>query len=431
MAKYNLYRITSYFLIILAICSYFLGFYMGENSAGAGGYDGDFKKIWNNIKIFLENDLETSIQHSDYNDSRAPTPYIFHEIFNPFVKSEISFRRSVFAVSTILPVLFYLCLRKKFKKEKNLVLILLSSTILLSPYFRTSAYWGLGENYGLIFLLLTYLTSDILDKPIEELRFKIYLKLITVILFSSLCFYFDQKLIIIPLICFFKIFFSKNSNKIKLYSLFCYSLFSLPYIYFMTLWGSLIPTGAAVARDVGEELFLDQVGFALTIIAFYLLPILLFKGEKLSILIKNLLTNKINYFLFIFFILYLIYLVLFSYLNLNILGKGIVFKVSLILFEDYFHRLIFIYISFLISMFIILIYCNGILKDLYILGYFLLLSVLLFPIFQEYFDPLILLLVFTFFSTKIYINYKNSITLYLYLSILLISANIYYSKLLN
>lgn len=431
MEKNNLYRFTSYFLIIIAICSYFLGFYIDENSAGAGSYEGDFKKIWNNIKIFLENDLVNSVQHSEYDDSRAPTSYIFHEIFNPFVESEISFRRSVFVISAILPFLFYLCLRKKFKNEENLLLILLSSTILLSPYFRTTAYWGLGENYGLIFLLLTYLSADILNTNIDELKFKIYAKFFAVILFSSLCFYFDQKLIIIPLICFIKIFFSKNSNKIKIFSVFCYFLFSLPYVYFMFLWGSLIPSAAAEARSVGKELFLDHLGFALTIIAFYLLPFLLFKGEKITVLIRNLFTNKKNYFLIIFLVLYLIYLISYFNLDQDIQGKGVIFKASLFLFEDHFYRSIFIYISFFISLFIILIYFNGILKDLYILVYFLGLSILLFPIYQEYFDPLILLLVFTFFSTKIYINYKNSIILYLYLSILLISANIYYLKILN
>ena len=92
MGTHNLYRFTSVFLIIVAIFSYFLGFYIDENSAGAGSYEGDFKKIWNNIKIFLENDLATSVQHPDYDDSRAPTSYILHEIFNPFIKTRLSGR---------------------------------------------------------------------------------------------------------------------------------------------------------------------------------------------------------------------------------------------------------------------------------------------------------------------------------------------------
>ena len=421
MRTNNLYRLTSIFLITIAILSYFFGFYMNENSAGAGSYEGDFKQIWNNIQIFLANDLVTSIQHPSYDDSRAPTAYIFHEIFNPFIKSEISFRRCVFVISTSLPILLYFCLRKKFKNEEGLILMLISSTLFLSPYFRTTAYWGLEENYGLIFLLLTYLAADFLDKENNEFQFKEYVKLIIVILLSSLCFYFDQKLIIIPIICFFKIF-----------SIFCYFLFSLPYIYFIMLWGTLIPTSASVARNVGNKLFLDHLGFALTIIAFYLLPILLFKGEKLITLIRNLFSNKKNYFLSIFFIFYLIYLISSYGLSQDYFqGKGIIFKASLILFEDHYYGSIFIYISFLISWLIVLIYFDKVLKDFYILGYFLILSVILHPIYQEYFDPLILILAFTFFSTKIYVNYKNSIILYLYLSILLISANVYYYNLLN
>ena len=72
-------------------------------------------------------------------------------------------------------------------------------------------------------------------------------------------------------------------------------------------------------------------------------------------------------------------------------------------------------------------YINKNFKDFFILGYFLLLSIVIWPIFQEYFDPLIIILAFTFFGSKVYVNYKNSIILFTYLLILLISANVYYS----
>ena len=70
-------------------------------------------------------------------------------------------------------------------------------------------------------------------------------------------------------------------------------------------------------------------------------------------------------------------------------------------------------------------------KDKLIVVYFFLISIFVWPIMQEYFDPIIFLIVFTFFSSKLFINYKNSIFLYLYLAILLISSNIYYYNLLN
>ena len=62
------------------------------------------------------------------------------------------------------------------------------------------------------------------------------------------------------------------------------------------------------------------------------------------------------------------------------------------------------------------------------LGYFFLLSIIIWPMYQEYFDPLILILAFTFFGSKIYLSYKNSIILFIYLLIFLVSANVYYAE---
>ena len=88
--------------------------------------------------------------------ARTPLVYIFHKLFNPFVGNEIVFKRSVFIMSLMIPVLFYISLKQKFRKEENLLLVLISSIIFLSPYFRTSSYWALEENFGLISLLLSF-----------------------------------------------------------------------------------------------------------------------------------------------------------------------------------------------------------------------------------------------------------------------------------
>jgi hypothetical protein len=50
---------------------------------------------------------------------------------------------------------------------------------------------------------------------------------------------------------------------------------------------------------------------------------------------------------------------------------------------------------------------------------------------QEYFDPLIFIMIFTFFSSKLFITYKNVIILFFYFSIFLVGSNIYYYNLLN
>ena len=122
-----------------------------------------------------------------------------------------------------------------------------------------------------------------------------------------------------------------------------------------------------------------------------------------------------------------------STLNIeNSLGKGFVHKLSFILFKDnIISREIFIYFSFLISWIIILIFIDKNLKDSMILLYFFLISIVTFPLVQEYFDPLIFVMILLFFNSKLFISYKNAIILFFYLSIFLVSSNIYYYNLLN
>ncbi len=430
-AKIN-YKILSYILILISFVSVFLGFYLEENSAGAGSYKGDITNIWPNLQIFLANDLISSIQHEAYYTSRTPLLYILHEIFNPFVEDIKSYRISVFVISLTLPILFYFCLKQKFNKEENILLLLISSTVCLSPYYRTSSFWGLEENYGLIFLLLTFLCLNNFLKNERRDGLKVHLLLFLSIFSSSCCLYFDQKLIIIPMICFIKIITSDKLLKFKLLAFFYYFLLSLPYIYLIILWGGLIPTALIEGRKLGKELFLIHIGYSSTIIGFYLLPLLLFKEKNIMTLVKNFFSNKKNYYLISLFIIYIIYLIVFfDFSEQSVLGKGFIHKISLILFTETLPRMMFVYISFFISWVIISIYIENKLVDVLTIIYLFVLSLFMWPMLQEYFDPLILLMVFTFFGSKLIINYKNSTILYIYLSILLIGSNIYYANLLN
>ena len=120
-----------------------------------------------------------------------------------------------------------------------------------------------------------------------------------------------------------------------MFTIVCYFIFSLPYIYLTTIWGSLIPSVAASTRKLGEGLYLDHLGYASTMIAFYLFPLLFFKKGKLILLIKNLFLEKKNNLLIIIFILYLVYLSIF--LNFDeelILGYGFIHKTSILIFKD-------------------------------------------------------------------------------------------------
>jgi len=433
----NHYKSISLLLILLSIASFFIGFFYGENSAGAGTLHGDFNNLWMNLQTFLNNDLSTAIDFTANSDreifqsSRTPLIYILHKVFNPFTHDKISFINSIFIISLSVPFLFYLCLKQKFQNEDNLLLVLISTTICLSPYFRTSAYWGLEENYSIITLLLTFLFLNQFlsnDNSLWKNSYQIFL----VGLSSSLCIYFDQKLAIIPLICFFCIFFSKKSINLKILLFLLYFVFSIPYIYLITIWGNIIPTGDATARGIGSKIYFNHIGYTSTIIAFYLLPFLLYKKNSFLDQIKRFFKEKKNYYLISLFFIYLIYLLTFYDYDTEVkLGKGFIHKIAILIFKESLFQEIFIYFAFFISWIIILIYLENNFKDKLIIFYFFIISIIIWPILQEYFDPIIVLMGFTFLNTKLFLNYRGSILFFLYLSVLLISSNIYYYNLLN
>tara|TARA_B100001250_G_scaffold140461_1_gene120323 strand:- start:2435 stop:3748 length:1314 start_codon:yes stop_codon:yes gene_type:complete len=424
--KYKLEEKSSLLAVLLILIYFFYGFFSNEISAGAGGYDGDFKLIWSNLQILREG-IILNLDNPDYSDSRPPLSYILHILVNPFIDNQESYRSSVFIVSLLVPVLLFFSVKEKFKQINNYLALLIASIITLSPYFRTSSYWGLGENYGLIFCLSSYLIFSNFKKNIQINNLKNNILLIFLLcLNSSLIVYFDQKLVFIPLYIFSFIIFSNYKLDIKFLTLFFYSLFAVPYIYLISLWGSIIPTQASHGRDVGDFFNLYQLGYCITIIAFYIFPFLFckyltFKNLKTEILSVKFLS------LIITLAFYIIILILFyNFGDLRLEGKGIVHKFLINFVENENLRFYFTVLSFLIGAVIIFIFFEK-KNDFIIISYFLTLSIVTFPFYQEYLDPLILLLIFTFFDTKIRLTFKKTYLITIYFFGFLMSANIYYN----
>ena len=212
--KHKIYMEKLFNLIIfLPILSFFLGFYLNENSAGMGNYAADSDWIKENIKIFLDNNLRDAVLHPDLFGNRTPLIYVLNKIFNPFFGNFETYRASVFVISIFGPIFFYYLLKLRFYFVDKKILFLVSSFIYLSPYYRTSAYWGLNENYSIVSTILTFLffQNYLLNKKTKNLF------LLLSILFSSITVYFDLKFLIVPLICLIKIIIiNKNFKKIFL-----------------------------------------------------------------------------------------------------------------------------------------------------------------------------------------------------------------------
>ncbi len=426
------------FLSALIYLSFFIGFYYGENSIGSGGYQGDLSWMWKNFEIFKNNNLLDAILHEEFFGNRTPLLYILHIYFNPFISDIDNYRLSVFIISLIAPYIFYICLVQNFKNTNKIILFFISSLILLSPFFRTSAYWGLEINYAIITFLITFFLINLTFNAENKKDSSLYILIALLTFVSSLTIYFDQKFLIVPILVLFKIINSRINLKFKIFSIFNFFIYSIPFLYLIYIWNGIVPP--ATQSDNPNTitnlsrvnlLWFEHLGYATTMIAFYLLPMIFFKNENILTQLKKFYSENINYVLFVIFFIYLAYLLIFfnfyEFTNTKyFVGLGFIHKISIILFENILLQEIFTYFSFFVSWIILILFLEKNLNNLLVISYFYLLSLILWPLMQEYFDPIIFLFAFTIFSTKLFINYKNSIFLFLYLSIFLICANFYY-----
>lgn len=429
-------REFSLILLILIYLSYFIGFYLNENSAGSGGYDGDLKWIWRNFEIFKSHSFLDSINSKEFFGNRTPLMYLVNVQFNPFVNNIDSYRLSIFIFSLLGPIFFYHCLKLKFKKVEKTNLMLIASTIILSPYYRTTAYWGMEINYSIITMIITYyfyLKNDLKKNNIFYLIFTI--------LFSSLTIYFDQKFLFLPIFILFKILLSEINYKYKWFSIFLYFILSLPYLYLLTIWKGIVPPLTQERNTITitnlsrlNLLHMEQIGYASTIIAFYIFPILFLLKKNFTKILTNFFNHRFNITMIILFFIYLLYVILnlkFDYYtgekySIYNFGLGVVHKLSILLFEDQKIREIFTYISFILSWFIILILINKELNNFLFIIYFFLLSLFVFPIMQEYFDLVIIIIALILFKIKIKINNLNTNLFVGYFVFYLILCNLYY-----
>ena len=426
-------KIESFFALgfsFIIFFSFIAGFVLRENSAGAGGINGDFYLIWKNLELFKSGILN-NLNSEEYNDSRTPLAYILHVLFNPFIETQNQFRLSVLFISILCPIVFYLTLREKYKNIDNSLIVLISSLILLSPYFRTTAFWGLGENYAILFVLISFFLFKKINFVSTYISYKKIFFLFLLASSSSLCVYFDQKLLIIPFIIFVSVIFDKKiDNKIKIILTIFYSILSLPLLYLIFLWGSILPPDAQSSRQVGVKFNIFNIGYASTIISFYCIPFLFFQREKFIDILINFF-KKENLLYFILFLVYLFFVLFFAdFSNVKSYGQGAVHKFISLFWTDINLKFAFTLLAFFISWVVLNIFLKNKILDKIIIYYFLIVSFFIYPVFQEYFDPIIIILIFTFFHKKITINFKNIFILVFYLSTFLILANFYYLKII-
>ena len=386
-----------YLIIFSFIQFYLIGFFLRENIAG--GAEQDFVNFtWPAILSFKNNFLSTLINYSSIGEGSPPLFHILNAYLNPFTFSQIAFQGSITLISIANVLIFAKIIEKKFEFPK-IDSFLYASVFFILPFFRSSAYWGLTENIGWLFLLVSIYKYIIFNKTKEKKKIDIFF----IALFSSLALYTRPYLIFFPIFLVFKTIFEKNINLFKNLSIY-YFFLSIPGFYLIYLWGGAIYLGTGeekinfIQEYHNPKFILRNLVIFSSIFFFYIFPLeLIFYLKEKKIPSKK---NLLIFFIFSSLLLILYYLNYFDYLHELNLGGGVVLKLVKLFFND--QILFFLLVSSigftLITKYIFISKSNRIL--------FFSLIIYCFPKYplQEYFEPLMIILFFSLF------DFENKLT---------------------
>lgn len=374
------------FFLILIFLSYFIGFFLRENIAG--GAENDFLDFtWPAILAFKDSFYSTLLNYGKFGEGSLPLFHIINAYLNPFTQNQYLFQTSITLLSLLNLVFFYKIIKKKYNLKK-LDGLLFSSIFLILPFFRSSAFWGLTENLGWLFLLISIKHS--IDYEEEKKRKNVF-KILLVCIFSSLALYTRPYLIFFPLFLIVNNFVKKDFYFLKNACIF-YFFLSLPGLLLLYIWGGYFKVGTEQTISLidfhnPKFIFKNLIIFS-SIFLFYFLPleiIKIFKKYEVNRIVS------IKYFLIIFIFLNIInYYNIVDYLKIIELGGGAFLKINKFFFNK--NLFFFLLLSSLGAALIINYFIISIKNKILIFS----LLIFCFPkyILQEYFEPLILIVMF-------------------------------------
>lgn len=411
-------KYLKYFFVIFCFISYFIGFYFRENIAG--GAEQDFINFtWPLIQSFKLNFFETIKNYGTFGEGSLPMFHIINSYLNPFTFSQIYFQLSISIISLLNSLFFSQILIKKYRLPLIDTLVY-SSIFLILPFFRSSAFWGITENLGWLFLILSIKYFFYYENKYYKNKI---LTVFLICIFSSLALYTRPYLVFFPIYLIVLSFFRKDYFFIKFSFLF-YFLFSLPGIILLYIWEGLFKLGEGENNTILEyhnpKWILKNLIMFPSIFLFYFIPFEFSKKNYLS------LERLFSISVILIIVLLLYSFGSFDYLKSTELGGGAFLKANKVLFKD---NLLFYLIISSAGILLVINYFNISVKNKIL---FLSLIIYLFPkfILQEYFEPLVILILFTLIDLPkkdfSIFNKNKTINNFIYFYIIYFALSIYY-----
>ena len=413
----------SFVIYLLSCFSLLLGLALSENSSG--GAKIDFEYLFPYVEGFTLN-LKSGLDSYASNPAsviHSPVFYILVSFIYKLISEIIIIKVIYIFLCSFLPFLFFLILKDKFKFNEN-ILFIFSLIIFLSPYFRSSAIWLLGDNLSLIFFGLSIYYFN----KIDELNQATLKNSFLCLFFLILCCYIRYYYCLFALYYLF-IFFKKIKKNNFLFIILISFIFSCPaFFYFSYIFKNY--DFAITVTNYSQINFYSNSLIILSILLFYLLPFCFLQKGLFLKYVKN--NKKLLSVLFIllFSAYWIFQFVLTDFVNFSPRGGGIFVKIAYLINID---TLLFLSIISFFTLIVLDFFFQEKRLQNYSLLLILIFSFPVFTIYQKYFYPLFFLLFFGLVkSDKIEnIFLKNKVFLFIivsYFSIFYLFSLMYYSS---
>ena len=407
--KNNLFKII---VIGLIFISFFLGYFLRENASG-GGLE-FYNLSWPIIQSLKKDFMFTINNYGTYGDATIPFSHILNAYLNPFTNLDTNFQLSVTIISFFIFLTFAYVLKKVFSEINPLDILLTASVFLILPFFRASAFWGKNENYGWFFLILAFYFFFEIKKIIyKNPQGSDILKVAFFCLTSACALYSRQALIFLPLSYLLFLVLNNSGKKIIFSSLFFFSILAIPGLLLFWIWGGIYDVNNIKGQQFFGDWFsygyiLRNIPIILSFFGFYLLPILII--ELFNFGIKNFINKYYKSFIIVFaFLIFLSFLGVLDYLGNYEISGGAVLKLNYIIQKNNF-LLLLVFSSIGFSILV------RFLKEDFKNNIAVLLPVIViygFPasLYQEYVEPLILIIFFLGIKTELHKLFFKNITI--------------------
>ena len=382
-----------YFFLYLSLL---LGFFLNEDFAF--GYISDYllhKKI---LHIF-ENDILNGFLNygqdpisSEKVIPHSPLFILYFFLLEKISNSEFLAKLIHLHFCLLIPFIFYKCIKEKYG-FKNEYLKFIPAIIFFSPYYRSGAIWIDDNIFALIFFILAIFYYIKVEKSEKNILVNIFFN----VLFLAVASYFR------PIYSIFAVFFFYNYlNKLNFYKVTYYILLNLLLSSVAIYYVFILGIDEWFKDYLFRKNFTTVIALTTSVIFFYFIPFSKIFAKYFS----EYKFKKID-------ILYLLVIFLIIYYNFEygiLYSGGIVYRVSNLIFNNYF--LIFFFSS--ISIFVLFKFFFSKIDDKISLSDILLILLLIIiemdgVVYHETYDPVIYLLFFSIFKNKYIYDYIKKI----------------------